>query len=154
MPPVMIVVCNNTAVSELVYRWIAGFERETASGQIKIEKGNLEIFRNEDGVQFYDRPNTLLIDSAQLESGEKISDEFKKIFTTNSSWNLYFMFRNPKVSKTNKIIIFQENVSNPNVEHSLDVVHFEGGQILGERLVTLDNLSQDKIEKKYIKFRY
>ncbi len=80
MPPVMIVVCNNTTVSEIVYRWIAGYERETASGKIKIEKGNLEIFRNEDGTQFFDRPNTLLIDSAQLESGEKINDEFKKIF--------------------------------------------------------------------------
>jgi len=29
----------------MVYRWIAGYERETASGQIKIEKGNLDIFR-------------------------------------------------------------------------------------------------------------
>ena len=80
MPPVMIVVCNNTSVSEMVYRWIAGYERETVSGQIKIEKGNLEIFRNEDGVRFFDRPNTLIIDSAQLESGEKINEEFKKIF--------------------------------------------------------------------------
>ncbi|MBI4430096.1 MAG: DEAD/DEAH box helicase family protein, partial [Candidatus Omnitrophica bacterium] len=80
MPPVMIVVCNNTAVSELVYRWIAGYERETPSGGNKIEKGNLEIFRNEDGVRFLDRPNTLLIDSAQLESGEKISAEFEMIF--------------------------------------------------------------------------
>ena len=81
MPPVMIIVCNNTAVSELVYRWIAGYEVETATGRIKIEKGNLEIFRNENGAQFLDRPNTLIIDSAQLESGEKINDEFKKIFT-------------------------------------------------------------------------
>ena len=80
MPPVMIVVCNNTAVSELVYRWIAGFERETPSGKIIIEKGNLEIFRNEDGVHFFDKPNTLIIDSRQLESGEKIDDNFKKIF--------------------------------------------------------------------------
>lgn len=80
MPPVMIVVCNNTTVSELVYRWIAGFEKETASGKIKVEKGNLEIFRNEDGVQFYDKPNTLIIDSAQIESGEKIDENFKKIF--------------------------------------------------------------------------
>lgn len=80
MPPVMIVVCNNTAVSELVYRWIAGFERETPSGKIIIEKGNLEIFRNEDGVRFYDKPNTLIIDSRQLESGETIDDTFKKIF--------------------------------------------------------------------------
>lgn len=80
MPPVMIVVCNNTTVSEIVYRWIAGYERETPSGKIRIEKGNLEIFRNEDGARFLDRPNTLLIDSAQLESGEKIDDVFKKIF--------------------------------------------------------------------------
>lgn len=80
MPPVMIVVCNNTAVSELVYRWIAGFERETPSGKMIIEKGNLEVFRNEDGVRFYDKPNTLIIDSRQLESGEKIDDNFKKIF--------------------------------------------------------------------------
>ena len=81
MPPVMILVCNNTTVSEMVYRWIAGYERETVSGQIKIEKGNLDIFRNEDGVRFFDRPNTLIIDSAQLESGEKINNEFKKIFS-------------------------------------------------------------------------
>lgn len=81
MPPVMIVVCNNTTVSEIVYRWIAGYERETVSGKIKIEKGNLEIFRNEDGIRFYDRPNTLIIDSRQLESGEKIDINFKKIFS-------------------------------------------------------------------------
>ncbi|MBU1864764.1 MAG: DEAD/DEAH box helicase family protein [Candidatus Omnitrophica bacterium] len=80
MPPVMIVVCNNTTVSEMVYKWISGYEKETPSGQIKIEKGNLDIFRNEDGVQILDRPNTLVIDSAQIESGEKISPEFKKIF--------------------------------------------------------------------------
>ncbi len=82
MPPVMIIVCNNTAVSELVYRWIAGFERETPSGKMTIEEGNLKIFRNEDGVQFFDKPNTLIIDSRQLESGEKIDDNFKKIFAT------------------------------------------------------------------------
>ncbi len=76
----MIIVCNNTAVSELVYRWIAGFERETPSGKIKIEEGNLKIFRNEDGTRFFDKPNTLIIDSHQLESGEKIDDNFKKIF--------------------------------------------------------------------------
>lgn len=81
MPPVMIIVCNNTTVSEIVYRWIAGYERTTVSGQIKLEKGNLEIFRNENGVQLLDRPNTFLIDSHQIDSGEKITDDFKKIFT-------------------------------------------------------------------------
>lgn len=80
MPPVMIVVCNNTTVSELVYRWIAGYERETASGSLKVEKGNLEIFRNEDGVRVLDKPNTLIIDSAQLESGKAINDDFLRIY--------------------------------------------------------------------------
>lgn len=80
MPPVMIIVCNNTSVSEMVYRWIAGFEYETVSKKIKLVKGNLDIFRNEDGVRFLDRPNSFLIDTAQLESGEKINPEFKKIF--------------------------------------------------------------------------
>ncbi len=80
MPPVMIVVCNNTSVSEMVYRWIAGYERETSLGNIKIEKGNLDVFRNEDGVNLLQKPSTLLIDSAQIESGEKISTEFKEIF--------------------------------------------------------------------------
>jgi len=80
MPPVMIVVCNNTAVSKLVYRWVAGYEQETPSGKLIIEKGNLEVFRNEDGVQFFDKPNTLIIDSRQIESGEKIDANFKKIF--------------------------------------------------------------------------
>ncbi len=80
MPPVMIVVCNNTTVSELVYRWIAGYEHELPSGKVKFEKGNLEIFRNEDGVNFLDKPNSLIIDSEQLESGEKIDDDFKRIF--------------------------------------------------------------------------
>jgi type III restriction enzyme len=80
MPPVMIIVCNNTTVSEMIYRWIAGYEYETVSKKVKLVKGNLEIFRNEDGVGFFDRPNSLLIDTAQLESGEKISSEFKKIF--------------------------------------------------------------------------
>lgn len=80
MPPVMIVVCNNTTVSELVYRWIAGYERETASGSLKVEKGNLEIFRNEDGVRVLDKPNTLIIDSAQLENGKAIGSDFLRIY--------------------------------------------------------------------------
>ncbi|MCW5875641.1 MAG: hypothetical protein KIS85_02045 [Anaerolineales bacterium] len=73
----MIVVCNNTTVSELVYRWIAGYEHPTTG---KIVPGKLPIFRNEDGVHFFDKPNTLIIDSHQLESGERIDANFKKVF--------------------------------------------------------------------------
>lgn len=80
MPPVMIVVCNNMKVSQLVYEWIAGHEAPTASGRASIEKGNLEIFRNEDGFAMLEKPNTLLVDSARLESGESVTPEFKKTF--------------------------------------------------------------------------
>jgi type III restriction enzyme len=81
MPPVMIVVCNNTAVSQMVYNWIAGTEYQIPTGGTKIQKGNLEIFRNENGYQMLEKPNTLVIDSKQLESGEKINDDFRRIFS-------------------------------------------------------------------------
>ena len=41
--------------------------------------GKLPIFSNVEGGQFTDRPNTILVDSEQLESGEAMSDDFKKI---------------------------------------------------------------------------
>jgi type III restriction enzyme len=40
----------------------------------------LPIFRNDDGKGgWLHRPNTILVDSQQLESGESMSDDFKKI---------------------------------------------------------------------------
>ena len=80
MPPVMIVVCNNMKVSKLVYEWVAGYEQSTIGGRTAVEKGNLPIFRNEDGYMLLEKPNTLLIDSARLESGEGVTPEFKKTF--------------------------------------------------------------------------
>ena len=78
-PPVFIVVCSNTTVSKLVFDWIAGWEKELPDGTKAIQAGNLGIFSNEDHGQWRPRPNTLLIDSAQLESGEAMSPEFKKL---------------------------------------------------------------------------
>jgi type III restriction enzyme len=78
-PPVFIVVCSNTTVSKLVYDWISGWEKELPDGTKVIQAGNLEIFNNEDHGQWRPRPNTLLIDSAQLESGEAMSADFKKL---------------------------------------------------------------------------
>ncbi|MFC1751643.1 BPTD_3080 family restriction endonuclease, partial [Patescibacteria group bacterium] len=79
MPPVMIVVCNNTSVSELVYRWISGYEIEKKKNT-EIISGKLEIFRNEKDDQWLDKPNTMIFDSAQIESGNAIDDNFKKTF--------------------------------------------------------------------------
>lgn len=78
VPPVFIVVCNNTATSELIYRYISGFEREQDDGSTSFENGRLALFRNYDehGNRLK-RPNTILIDSAQLESGEALDKGFR-----------------------------------------------------------------------------
>ena len=81
-PPVMIVVCNNTKVSKLVYDWIAGWEKKTPDGENVVVKGNLSIFSNENDGAWRDQPSTLLIDSKQLESGEALSNTFRKAART------------------------------------------------------------------------
>ncbi|HUY33675.1 MAG TPA: DEAD/DEAH box helicase family protein [Pirellulales bacterium] len=78
-PPVFIVVCNNCNVSKLVFDFIAGWEKPIGEQAI-VQAGQLPIFRNDDGNgAWLRRPNTILVDSAQLESGESMSDDFKKI---------------------------------------------------------------------------
>jgi len=80
-PPVFIVVCNNTNVSKLVFDYISGWEKSLPDGSTIIVPGKMPVFSNErDGV-WSNRPNTILIDSEQLESGEAMSKEFKKIAT-------------------------------------------------------------------------
>lgn len=81
-PPVMIVVCNNTKVSKLVYDWIAGWEKKDTAGESVVVKGNLPIFNNENNGAWSEHLNTLLIDSNQLESGEALKGEFKKASRT------------------------------------------------------------------------
>ncbi len=81
-PPVFIVVCNNTNVSKMVFDYIAGWEK-TVDGRTYVQAGQLDIFRNDDGHGGWrHRPNTILVDSEQLESGEAMSPEFKKIAAT------------------------------------------------------------------------
>jgi type III restriction enzyme len=77
-PPVFIVVCPNTVVSKLVYDWIAG-EPVELDGEITAHKpGNLSLLSNVVGGQSLARPRTILIDSAQLESGEPLKADFKQ----------------------------------------------------------------------------
>jgi type III restriction enzyme len=78
VPPCFIVVCNNTSTSKLVYDYISGFLRDNDDGSKTPIAGRLELFRNfdEHGNPF-PRPNTLLIDSEQLESGEGLDDNFR-----------------------------------------------------------------------------
>ena len=80
-PPVFIVVCNNTNVSKLVFDFIAGWEKQIGEETI-AQAGQLPIFRNDDGKgAWLHRPNSVLVDSQQLESGESMSGDFKKIAT-------------------------------------------------------------------------
>ena len=80
VPPCFIVVCNNTSTSKLVYDYISGFRRQNDDGSSPPVNGRLELFRNFDE---YDnplaRPNTLLIDSEQLESGEALDPNFRSM---------------------------------------------------------------------------
>ena len=80
VPPCFIVVCNNTATSKLVYDYIAGFQQEHDDGTSQFHNGRLELFRNYDrqGVRLA-RPRTLLIDSEQLESGDALDRNFRKL---------------------------------------------------------------------------
>ena len=80
VPPCFIVVCNNTATSKLVYDFISGFVRDNDDGSQTPIPGRLELFRNSDEHgNAYARPNTILIDSRQLESGEGLDPNFRKI---------------------------------------------------------------------------
>ncbi len=78
-PPVFIVVCNNTNVSKLVFDYVAGWEKTLRDGSTRVVPGKLALFSNEADGEWSARPNTILIDSQQLESGEAMSDEFKRI---------------------------------------------------------------------------
>ena len=78
-PPVFIVVCNNTNVSKMVFDYIAGWEKQI-EGQNIVQAGKLEAFRNDDGYgNWKSNPYTILVDSSQLESGDSLSDDFKRV---------------------------------------------------------------------------
>ena len=80
VPPCFIVVCNNTATSKLVYDYIAGFYRERKNGKKILEHGRFSLFRNfDEHSNPYPCPRTVLIDSKQLESGEVLEENFRKI---------------------------------------------------------------------------
>ena len=81
-PPCFIIVCQNTAISKIVYQFVSGFDITDSEGNVQHVKGSCDLFDNYDDTdQPLARPHTLLIDSTQLESGESLSDEFRKVAT-------------------------------------------------------------------------
>ena len=78
VPPCFIIVCQNTAISKLVYDYISGFQRKNEDGSAQLINGRLSLFHNfDDNGNALARPNTLLIDSEQLEAGDALDDKFR-----------------------------------------------------------------------------
>ncbi len=78
VPPCFIIVCQNTAISKLIYDHVSGFKRPNEDGPTGVENGRLELFRNYDENNHpLAHPRTLLIDSEQLESGDALDDNFR-----------------------------------------------------------------------------
>jgi type III restriction enzyme len=79
VPPCFIIVCQNTSISKLVYDYVSGFHRKNNDGSTTLENGRLALFRNFDETtgNALARPNTLLIDSEQLEAGDALDDNFR-----------------------------------------------------------------------------
>jgi type III restriction enzyme len=79
--PVFVVVCNNCNVSKLVFDYISGWTKTLADGTVVVP-GAFALFNNEQDGRWSARPYTILVDSEQLESGEGMTPEFKKIAAT------------------------------------------------------------------------
>jgi type III restriction enzyme len=79
VPPCFIIVCQNTAISKLVYDFVSGFHRKNADGTTTLQNSRFALFRNFDETTGnpLPRPNTLLIDSEQLEAGDALDDNFR-----------------------------------------------------------------------------
>lgn len=81
VPPCFIIVCQNTSISKLVYDFVSGFYRTNEDGSRTLENGRLPLFRNFDETTGnpLPKPNTLLIDSEQLEAGDALDENFRNI---------------------------------------------------------------------------
>lgn len=78
-PPVFIVVANNTTVSKMIYDWAAGWAKPQADGTEVLVPGRLPLFSNVENDRWVGRSRSILVDSTQLESGEAMTADFKKI---------------------------------------------------------------------------
>ncbi len=81
VPPCFVIVCQNTSISKLVYDYVSGFVQKQDDGTSKLINGRLALFRNYDETteNALPRPNTLLIDSEQLEAGDALDDNFRSM---------------------------------------------------------------------------
>jgi len=123
-PPVFIVVCNNTMVSKEVYKYIAGYEYDTESGEHIVVPGIFDIFSNYDEATRIARvrPPTLLIDSDALENSGQIDEGFRKIFAPEiEQFKREYRIRHPEKSaeKLDEVDILREVVNTVGKPRSL-----------------------------------
>jgi len=101
VPPCFIVVCQNTAISKLVFDYIAGFQvpspTDANNAAPRLERTKLPLFSNFDDTTDapLPRPRTLLIDSEQLESDDALDPAFRAIATEEID-----AFRRAKIERT------------------------------------------------------
>lgn len=64
-----------------MYDYVSGFLHKNKDGTASLVNGRLALFRNLDDTtgNALPRPNTLLIDSEQLEAGDALDDNFRKM---------------------------------------------------------------------------
>ena len=105
VPPVFIIVCNNTSTSKLVYDYVSGFTRPGEDGKTPAyHAGRLALFRNyDDNGNRLARPRTLLIDSEQLESGEALDKDFREMASDEVERFRREMIERGDVEKARKI---------------------------------------------------
>jgi type III restriction enzyme len=97
VPPCFIIVCQNTAISKLVYDFVSGFHRKNADGTTTLQNSRFTLFQNFDETSGnpLPRPNTLLIDSEQLEAGDALDDNFRSMAADELD-----RFRREKIERT------------------------------------------------------
>ena len=96
VPPCFIIVCQNTAISKLVYDYVSGFSRKNDDSTETPVGGRLKLFQNhDDNLNPLPRPNTLLIDSEQLEAGDALDKNFRKMADDEIA-----RFRREKIERT------------------------------------------------------
>ena len=131
VPPCFIVVCNNQATSKLLYDYISGFTVDgeaSAEGAGRLEQGRLPLFRNFDEQgQPLSRPNTLLIDSERLESGEALDAKFRAMAADEIE-----RFRRERVERTGDLASAERISDQDLLREVMNTVGKEGA--LGESI--------------------
>ena len=110
VPPCFIIVCQNTAISKLVYEFVSGFYRKNLDGTTSLENGRLALFRNFDEATGNPlaRPNTLLIDSEQLEAGDALDSNFRAMAADEIERFRREMVERSRIDQTAESITDQE----------------------------------------------